>query len=486
MTSTLPLLHAPMTRAPETPVAWRQGAPITLGRFLADVAALAGTLPQRSHVLNVCADRYRFSVGLAAAMVRGQASLLPPSTDREMLRQLLLRFPDIYCLTETAAPDIDLPQTLYSAAQADVIPNFRDGRNLAIPLIPTDQIVAHAFTSGSTGEPVPHCKRWGALVANVRAEAGRLGMTGDADGGDDGPAAIVATVPPQHMYGLESTVLLAWQSGAALVAERPFYPADIVAALERLPGRRMLVTTPFHLRALLDNDLTMPAVDRVVSATAPLSQALAADAERRFCAPLLEIYGCTETGQIASRRPVETARWRLFPDVSLTLIDDTAWASGGHVGAAVALADAIELAEDFDTSREFALIGRAQDMVNIAGKRTSLGYLNTQLNAIPGVVDGAFFMPDDASVDAVTRIGAVVVAPTLDAKRIVDALRGRIDPVFLPRPIHLVDALPRNATGKVTRAVLDAVLDRMTNPAPERKHDGDAHDPRSDPPRGRS
>ena len=480
MTPTLPLLHSRFARVPDTAVAWRQGAPIALDRFLADVATLAEALPASGHVLNVCADRYRFSVGLAAAMVCGQASLLPPSTDREMLRQLLLRFPDSYCLTETAATAIDLPQTLYPVerpdAHLDAHPDPRGDRGLAIPLIPADQIVAHVFTSGSTGVPVPHTKRWGALVANVRAEAARLGMTDNANDGDHGALAIVATVPPQHMYGLESTVLLAWQSGAALVAERPFYPADIIAALDRLASHRMLVTTPFHLRALLDNDLVMPTVERVVSATAPLSQALAAEAERRFRAPLLEIYGCTETGQIASKRPVETARWRLFSDVSLNVIDDTAWASGGHVEEPTALADAIELADDFPASREFALIGRAQDLVNIAGKRTSLGYLNTHLNAIPGVVDGAFFMPDDVAPDAVTRVGAVVVAPTLDAKRIALALRKRIDPAFLPRPLHLVDALPRNATGKVTRAVLDAVLNNLNVRTHEPKHDGASHD----------
>jgi hypothetical protein len=59
---------------------------------------------------------------------------------------------------------------------------------------------------------------------------------------------IVATVPPQHSYGFESSVLLALLGGAAFDSGRPFYPADIVAALERLPRPRALVTTPFHLK----------------------------------------------------------------------------------------------------------------------------------------------------------------------------------------------------------------------------------------------
>ena len=63
----------------------------------------------------------------------------------------------------------------------------------------------------------------------------------------------------------------------------------------------------------------------------------------------------------------------------------------------------------------FLLHGRMADMVNIAGKRNSLAYLNLQLNAIPGVIDGAFFMPDAAAApEDVTRLAAFVVAPGLD------------------------------------------------------------------------
>ena len=307
--------------------------------------------------------------------------------------------------------------------------------------------------------PTPHRKRWGSLVENVRSEAERLGIDHAS-----APMAIVATVPPQHMFGFESSVLLAWQGAAAMVAERPFFPADIVAALERIPTRRMLVTTPFHLRTLLtalsQNALALPTVDLVLCATAPLSLALAREAEQRLGAPVSEIYGCTETGQLASRRPTADLRWHLLGNVTLEADGDKTIASQGHVDQPTPLADMIELASDFEISRRFELVGRSADLVNIAGKRTSLGYLNVQLNAIEGVIDGAFFMPDadDPSGDGVTRLVAVVVAPTLDAQRLLSALRTRIDAVFLPRPIHFVERLPRNDTGKLTRAMLESLV----------------------------
>jgi acyl-coenzyme A synthetase/AMP-(fatty) acid ligase len=124
----------------------------------------------------------------------------------------------------------------------------------------------------------------------------------------------------------------------------------------------------------------------------------------------------------------------------------------------VALQDVIELRGD---GNRFVLHGRFADMVNIAGKRNSLGYLNHQLTTIPGVVDGAFFMPDDAQPDGVTRLIAFVVAPTLDAKELLAALRERVDAAFIPRPLHRVDSLPRQLTGKLPREALQALAARL-------------------------
>jgi len=63
-----------------------------------------------------------------------------------------------------------------------------------------------------------------------------------------------------------------------------------------------------------------------------------------------------------------------------------------------------------------------------------------------------------SSLAGVTRLAALVVAPTLDRGVIVQRLRERIDPVFLPRPLLLVDALPRNETGKLPQQTLRALV----------------------------
>jgi acyl-coenzyme A synthetase/AMP-(fatty) acid ligase len=187
---------------------------------------------------------------------------------------------------------------------------------------------------------------------------------------------------------------------------------------------------------------------------------MALDAERRFGAPLLEIYGSTETGQIASRRTVETQEWQLWPEVGLSIEDGSAWARGGHVEDTTAMGDVLELTRP----GYFLLHGRTEDLINIAGKRGSLGYLNHHLNAIPGVIDGVFFVRDEErnSAGGVTRLAAFVVAPGLDAALVLRRLRERIDPVFLPRPLLFVERLPRAASGKLAREALQSLVANAT------------------------
>jgi acyl-coenzyme A synthetase/AMP-(fatty) acid ligase len=104
-------------------------------------------------------------------------------------------------------------------------------------------------------------------------------------------------------------------------------------------------------------------------------------------------------------------------------------------------------------------------MVNIAGKRNSLRYLDHQLLSIPGVEDGVFYMPDEEAADGVTRLTAFAVAPGLTAREIVSALRERLDAAFVPRPLYLVESLPRMLTGKIPREALRALAQKLKGAA---------------------
>ena len=309
-------------------------------------------------------------------------------------------------------------------------------------MIPGDQLAAIAHTSGSTGTPKPEAKSWAALVATAERAAGRFLRT----------AHIVATVPPQHMFGLEASVMLALVGGCVVDDSRPFFPADIAAALARLPAPRLLVTTPVHLRACVAAGVQLPALGMVLSATAPLSVELAAAAEAAFHAPVYEIYGCTEAGSLATRRTTRDGSWRLYPDVNLQASSEGTVLRASYLAGPVLLGDSIELLD----AEHFRLLGRDSEMLKVAGKRMALGELTAALLAVPGVEDAVVFMPGQGG--ELERPAALVVAPALGVAEVLAGLSAKIDPVFLPRPLKLVAALPRNAVGKLPRAALLEVL----------------------------
>ncbi|MEO7335087.1 MAG: AMP-binding protein [Caldimonas sp.] len=442
----LPLLTGDL----DAPIAWRSGRPLSRRQYVADVHALAARLPAAGSALNLSGDRYRFSVGLGAAMLRGHASLLPPNHTPDMIGRLRTRFGDAYGLIDRMTPPVNMPTVMH--LEADTPPPA----DAQVPAFDADLVSAQVLTSGSTGDPVPHAKPWGLLVENVRSEATRLAESmGRADLHG---VALVATVPAQHMYGFESTVLIALLGGAAFDTERPFFPADIAAALARLPRPRMLVTTPFHLKTLLDSNIALPAIDLTLCATAPLSPQLAARAEAALAAPLIEIYGCTEAGQVATRRTTAGAEWLTFGDLRLSGDAERTCVAGGHVRDSTPLSDVIDVIDP----QHFRLLGRSNDLVNIAGKRSSLSHLNFHLNAIDGVLDGAFWMPPENEADEgdIVRLVAFVVAPGRSAEAIVAALRLRVDAAFLPRRIVALDELPRDPTGKLPAARLAALAER--------------------------
>ena len=444
-----PLLGCDPSAIATTVVAYRRGAPIFANEYLRDVYSVAQNLPSAAYVLNVCGDRYNIAVLLAAVMLKNKTSLMPPNTAPGPLQSLLDRYQDVVIVGDETS--IGAGNQVPAFARALSVESLTEPLFPAVtpmPVFAAAQLVGILFTSGSTGAPNANARTWGALCAGVRAEAAALMLDELCQ---EHAAAILGTVPAQHSYGLESTLALPLQNGHALAADQSYYPADIALALSRLPRPRVLVTTPFHLKLLLEAEgENLPKLDLIVSATAPLSPQLALRAENIFDAPVREIYGCTEAGQIASRRTTDGEAWTLFPNLRLEKRGDTTWVADGHVGDARALGDVIEITSD----RQFLLHGRAGDLINVAGKRTSLAHLDFHLNSIDGVDDGVFIMPSKDEEHLVVRLVAYVVTRTLTAEHILAALRTRIDAVFLPRPIRLVSELPRNQTGKLTQQAM--------------------------------
>lgn len=416
--------------------------PVSLDTFFAQVRGVAALLPAGRHAVNLCEDRYRFLVAFCAVALRGQTTLLPPSRAPTVVTDVLAHYADSYCLGD--GPLAEEPPGYWPLP--DPLPALAG----AVPMIDVEAVVAIGFTSGSTGNPKPNPKTWAAFATSTGQN---LAALQDLWAGHAQPN-IVATVPPQHMYGMELSVLLPLLGPGCVHASRPFFPEDIARILHATPAPRLLATTPVHLRALVESGVSLPPLCGIVSATAPLSQELAAASESRFGCEVREVFGSTETCVIARRRTARESAWTPLPGVSVQPKPDGALVQATHLPLGVMLADLVEL----ESEGRFHLRGRQADVLELAGKRASLGDLTRRLLAIPGVVDGVMLQLDTCEVKGVARVAALVVAPTLDEAQILAVLRTSIDPVFLPRPLKRVEALPRSETGKLPRAELLKLL----------------------------
>ena len=444
------MTHSPLLGPfqPESTLAWFHGQAISVGTFLAHVNAIQDQLPHKPYVLNLCQDRYAFLVGFAAALCHNQTTLLPPNPSPHILQPLIKQFPDCYFIAD-GQDRLEGVQGI--SLNLETVP---DKDSMENPQFSNSHIATIAFTSGTTGTPRPNPKSWGSMVQIAQKTGERIAIS------PNDPVTIVATVPHQHMYGLETSIMLPLQRGWAIHSGRPFFPEDIASVLDAQESQRILVSTPIHLRACVMAESRFPNVASTFSATAPLSKQLAEQVEALFHTTMVEIYGFAEAGTIATRQPIQDRCWTLLPGLTLVSHANRYAVRTPYFSDPVPIPDTIQSANP----QQFTLEGRPSHLINIGGHRASIDTLNAQLLSINGVVDGMFYMPEERE-GSVTRLVAFVVAPEKTPEDILSALRSKIAPVFLPRPVYLVDALPRNHTGKLVKEDAEGLLREHTNPA---------------------
>jgi acyl-coenzyme A synthetase/AMP-(fatty) acid ligase len=306
------------------------------------------------------------------------------------------------------------------------------------------------YTSGSTGSPEPQVKTLAQLVCGGELLGERL--NGQLEGGLTASRAIVSSVPPQHMFGLESSIMLPLLYALPVQEHRPLLPADVRAAFENSGrGSAVWIAAPVHLQALVRADEIVPNCRLVVASTMALSPALAARAEALVGAPVLEVYGSTETGALATRRTAHDGHWLALDGVRLEEDVNGSKAWGSHFPSPRRLTDTIER----ETPDRFRLLGRDSDLIKIGGRRASLAGLNLLLQELPGLDDGVFYLPPGGET---TERLVLIHAGAQISRAVVHAwLRERIDPIFLPRALIHVERLPRSENGKLSRAALNEI-----------------------------
>ncbi|MDB5873449.1 MAG: long-chain fatty acid--CoA ligase [Ramlibacter sp.] len=409
---------------------------------------LAERLAGATTVCNLCGSRLGFLVTWLAALRRGCLQVLPPSGGHADLLAILessiepvVVVDDAQLLqpgwAEHARCLAHMPQPGAACPPDAALAWTCDGNALLLCL----------YTSGSTGTPRAQVKTLGQMARGARVLAARLDR--EIEGGLPALRQIVCSVPPQHMFGVETSVMLSLVTGIAVADSRPLLPADVRAAFERCTSATAWIATPLHLRALAQSGEAVPHCGLVVVSTMPLAPTLATQAEALVHAPVMEIYGSTETGVVAMRRTALDEHWRAVDGVRVEPSAGGTQVWGTHFPSPQVLSDQVEL----DAQGGFRLLGRDGDLIKIAGRRASLAGLNLLLQDLPGLGDGVFYLP--ASGSPTERLVLVHAGKALERAATDRWLRARMDPVFLPRAIIHVDRLPRTENGKLPRAALD-------------------------------
>jgi acyl-coenzyme A synthetase/AMP-(fatty) acid ligase len=415
--------------------------------FMGQALRLAEQLPAGKCAINLCENRYLFTLAFCAAIIKQQTTLLPQNRAEATQTSLFDQYSGAYVLHDGAAVIApDLPHLNINTLNVVGAP-CRD-----IPQIDAEFLAAIAFTSGSTGQPKANLKPWRTLVESSLINARFMLPAGDSH------YQALATVPAQHMWGLETSVLLPLFAPVCVADSRPLFPQDIVNALAALGEPRVLISTPVHLRALVLSGLAMPKVERILCATAPLTSALASDIETIFAGKLAEVFGCSEVGSMATRFTSREDQWQLFDGLRISTQASFSGfsVSADHLPASVELTDSLEWLGE----RVFRLLGRGDDMIEIAGKRGSIQEMNKILLSVPGVRDGVVFLPE-ASSEKVNRPVALVVADNVLKETLTAHFAKYLDPIFMPRPLLFVESLPREENGKLPRSKLLAFFEQV-------------------------
>lgn len=472
----------PVAHAPGQVVAVGGESARTGRDLLRDVRAVAARLPPAgpgSEILVVCGDRYHVAVAALAAWERGHAVALPPNGAPETVRELRRRPGVALLLHDTDADD-----------EFDVRPWLAAADDLALGTCPEElaaidgaRVLATVYTSGSTGAHQPCPKTAAQLLGEAATLARCFGVAADR--------RVIATVPPHHLYGLLFSVLMPLAAGASFVRDTPLH-AETVAATARRHAADVLVSVPIHLRSLTVLDAgELPPLWQVFSSGAALPAETAEALGSRLGLAVTEIYGASETGGIAWRRYVPSAgasgevasanepgpedmseapAWQPLPGVAVD-----ADASGRLLLRSPFLppdaptpfvcADQVELCAD----GRFRLLGRRDGVLKIGGKRVALAEVEQRLLAQPWLADAAV-----AALAAPGPRGQEIVAAVVardgeqgDAEVVARVRHGLLqwfDPVVVPRRIKVVPRLPREPSGKLTRASLIALFERGAGP----------------------
>lgn len=309
------------------------------------------------------------------------------------------------------------------------------------------------FTSGTSGRPKPVELTYANHCSSACASAWNLGVAPDD--------RWLCALPLFHIGGL-SILLRSAIYGTAAVVHEGFDAEAVRAELER--GRVTLVSlVPTMLRRLIAaGPGPMPSLRAALIGGAPAPRELLEHA-LELGIPVIETYGMTETASqiatasaedalgapVAAARPLRGVRLEIAPDgevlvqgsmVAERSVAPDGWLHTGDLGR-------------LDEGGLLYIEGRTGDVIITGGENVNATEVEAALTAHPSVDDAAVVgRPDPEWGEVVTAY--VVADAAIDAAALAAHCRARVASYKVPRRIHFVGELPRNAAGKLLRGRL--------------------------------
>ena len=425
-------------------------------RTYADIRAMAhdildqcpATGDQRGFLAVFTTDRAVTAAAMIAALAGGPILILPHDISDQALMNLAS---DPEHTWVVADPDRTLPGRF---KKITVTP---DGHRCnARPLnaaIGLDAPLLKLYTGGSTGKPAI----WTKTVANIMGEA-LFQVTAHNICQDD---VVVATVPPYHIYGLLFSVAAPMLAGARVVDQTCGFPHEIINLVTDTSAT-ILVSVPAHFRALKGHDFPDHSLRLAFSSAGVLDQRDETDFRRRNNVVVMEVYGSTETGGIAFRcRGRDETLFSPFSVIEAQVAQEALRIRSPFVSPEIVRDDlGFYLVPDRVKScpgNTFAILGRSDTIVKIAGIRVDLDQVRTVLKTMDGVRD-ALVLTTPVPRGRAFDICALVEGGCTHTD-IRQFLAGRLEAAAHPRRIKVVDHMPMTRSGKYDRAAVSALFE---------------------------
>lgn len=393
--------------------------------LLAKVAAMQLSLQSKRYrrCAIVSDDVESFLVLFLACLFSGIAIELPANNSRELMAAL-----QADCVLDASSCE-QLVDEKFSPS--------------ALDWAKIDATQVTLYTSGSTGVPLPIARKFNSLGDEVN--------TLHQQWPEAAGCLFVSTVSQQHIYGLLFKILWPLLAGSPIYYQSIPFEESLAQVVERYP-RLVFVSTPAFLKRM-QSAVTVDEQLLSFSSGGMLTDEQHTKAESCLQGKLWQVYGSSETGGIAYR--AKTQAWQFFAAVEHKVEQAVLWVKSSRCFQPdwVCTNDRVELGEN-----GFRLLGRADRIVKLEGKRVALNLIERHLQACEWVLDAAAVLRQGrreaiAVVLVLSKQGKRLMAEQGDAalkQQLRQYLSVEVETVALPRYFRMVEQMPVNQQGKTT------------------------------------